>query len=296
MLVEVRAAGLNFPDALIVLGEYQVKPTLPLIPGGEAAGVVASIGDGVTGVGVGDRVIVPMGSAFAGYTVARADQLLRMPDNMSFHQGAGFCITYGTSYYALKQCAKLQEGDTMLVLGAAGGVGITAVEIGKAMGATVIAAASTDEKLEFAREIGADHGINYSTEDLKRRTKALSNGHGVDVIYDPVGGAYTEQAFRAIAWNGRHLVIGFACGTIPKLPLNLPLLKGGSVTGVWWGTWASKFPEESRRNFKELFSMVEQRKLDPRVTQVFGLHDYVEAFKCLTERRAKGKVIFDMTD
>jgi len=294
VLVDVRAAGLNFPDALIVLGEYQVKPALPFIPGGEAAGVVASVGRGVDGVEIGDRVIVPMGEAFASYTVAPAERLLRMPDNMSFHQGAGFCITYGTSYYALKQCASLRPGETMLVLGAAGGVGITAVEIGKAMGATVIAAASTDDKIAFARSVGADHGINYTTEDLKRRAKALTNGHGVDVIYDPVGGAYTEQAFRAIAWSGRHLVIGFACGTIPKLPLNLPLLKGGSVSGVWWGTWAAKFPDESRRNFEELLAMVERGELDPKVTQVFDLDDYVEAFKCLTERRAKGKVIFDM--
>jgi NADPH2:quinone reductase len=294
VLVEVRAAGLNFPDALIVLGEYQVKPSLPFVPGGEAAGVVASVGDDVSTVQPGDRVIVPMGPAFATFTVAQAEHLLKMPDNMTFHQGAGFCITYGTSYYALKQCAAIRPGETLLVLGAAGGVGATAVEIGKAMGATVIAAASTEEKLDFACGIGADHRINYSTEDLKRRTKELSKGLGVNVIFDPVGGAYTEQAFRAIAWNGRHLVIGFACGTIPKLPLNLPLLKGGSVAGVWWGTWASKHPEDSRRNFDELLAMVERGGLSPPVTQVFPLEEYVEAFRCLTERRAKGKVIFEM--
>jgi NADPH2:quinone reductase len=295
VLVEVRAAGLNFPDALIVLGEYQIKPSLPFVPGGEAAGVVAAVGEGVTNVAPGDRVIVPMGPAFATYTLGEAEHLLTMPDNMSFHQGAGFCITYGTSYYALKQCAALQPGDVMLVLGSAGGVGATAVEIGKAMGATVIAAASTEEKLDFACELGADHRINYTTEDLKRRAKELSKGHGVDLIYDPVGGAYTEQAFRAIAWNGRHLVIGFACGTIPKLPLNLALLKGGSVTGVWWGTWAAKHPEDSRRNFDELLAMVGSGELNPRVTQVFPLEEYVEAFLCLTERRAKGKVIFEMS-
>jgi len=213
---------------------------------------------------------------------------------MSFEQAAGFAITYGTSYYALKQQAKIQPGETLLVMGAAGGVGIATIQIAKAMGATVIAAASSEEKLDFACEAGADLRINYSTEDLKEQIKALTKGKGVDVIYDPVGGDFSEQAFRAIAWDGRFLVIGFASGPIPKIPLNLCLLKGASIVGVWWGTWATKFPRESQKNFQELIAMIDGGKFSPLVTEVYPLDDYKAAFASISERRAKGKVILSM--
>jgi len=295
MLVDIKAAGLNFPDSLIIEGKYQVKPPLPFVPGSEAAGVVREIGEGVTRYAVGDRVIctVPTG-AFAEQAIVREAMTLPMASNMTFEQAAGFCITYATSYYALKQRAKIQKGETLLVLGAAGGVGVTAIQIGKAMGATVIAAASTEEKLDFACEVGADLRINYSTENLKERIKELTGGKGADVIYDPVGGDYTEQAYRSIAWYGRHLVIGFAAGPIPKIPLNLPLLKAGDILGVFWGGWSARDPQGSMQNFKELLGMVEDGTLEPITTEVYDFDKYEDAFACLTERRARGKVILSM--
>lgn len=236
LLIDVKAMGLNFPDALIVQGKYQVKPALPFVPGSECAGIVVAVGEGVERFEVGNRVIatLPVG-AFAEQCVVHEDAVMLMASNMSFEQAAGFCITYATSYYAMKQRAKLQPNETVLVLGAAGGVGVTAIQIAKAMGARVIAAASTEDKLDFACDIGADMRINYTTEDLKVRIKELTFGKGVDVIYDPVGGAYSEQAYRSIAWCGRYLVIGFAAGSIPNIPLNLPLLKAGDIMGVYWG-------------------------------------------------------------
>ncbi len=295
MLVDIKAAGLNFPDSLIIEGKYQVKPPLPFVPGSEAAGVVREIGEGVTRYAVGDRVIctVPTG-AFAEQAIVHEAMTLPMASNMTFEQAAGFCITYATSYYALKQRAKIQKGETLLVLGAAGGVGVTAIQIGKAMGATVIAAASTEEKLDFACEVGADLRINYATENLKERVKELTGGKGADVIYDPVGGDYTEQAYRSIAWYGRHLVIGFAAGPIPKIPLNLPLLKAGDILGVFWGGWSARDPQGSMQNFKELLGMVEEGTLEPITTEVYDFDKYEEAFACLTERRARGKVILSM--
>jgi len=295
MLVDIKAAGLNFPDSLIIEGKYQVKPPLPFVPGSEAAGVVREIGEGVTRYAVGDRVIctVPTG-AFAEQAIVHEAMTLPMASNMTFEQAAGFCITYATSYYALKQRAKIQKGETLLVLGAAGGVGVTAIQIGKAMGATVIAAASTEEKLDFACEVGADLRINYATENLKERIKELTGGKGADVIYDPVGGDYTEQAYRSIAWYGRHLVIGFAAGPIPKIPLNLPLLKAGDILGVFWGGWSARDPQGSMQNFKELLGMVEEGTLEPITTEVYDFDRYEEAFACLTERRARGKVILSM--
>jgi|TARA_B110000285_G_scaffold137065_1_gene153496 NADPH2:quinone reductase len=213
---------------------------------------------------------------------------------MSYEQAAGFAITYGTSYYALKQQAKIQPGETLLVLGAAGGVGIATIQIAKAMGATVIAAASTEEKLDFACEAGADLRINYSEENLKDQVKALTGGKGVDVIYDPVGGDFSEQAFRAIAWDGRFLVIGFASGPIPAIPLNLMLLKGASLVGVFWGAWAARFPSESQNNFDELIRMIDSGQFSPLVTEVYPLDQYKAAFASISERRAKGKVILSM--
>lgn len=292
VVVDVAVAGLNFPDTLIIQGAYQFQPDLPFVPGAEAAGRVSAVGEGVEGVAIGDRVIaLGLHGAFAEKWVVPADGLIPIPDVMSDEQAAGFGLTYGTSYHALKDRARLQPGETLVVLGAAGGVGSAAVEIGKAMGARVIAAASTDEKLRFCRELGADDLINYATEDLKNRMRELTGGEGADVVYDPVGGDLSEPALRSTGFGGRFLVIGFASGEIPSIPLNLPLLKVNSIVGVFWGSWSRRQPDASRRNFSELRQMVEEGRLSPRVSQVFSFDDRVEAFTTLTARRAVGKVL-----
>jgi len=295
VLIDVKAAGVNFPDILTVEGKYQFKPPLPFIPGTEVSGVVSKIGDGVTTRKVGDEVVgmVQMGG-FASQAVTSEFTTFLKGASMSFEQAAGFAVTYGTSYYALKQKAQLKAGEVVLVLGAAGGVGIATIQIAKAMGATVIAAASTEDKLDFACEAGADMRINYATEDLKEKVKELTKGKGADVIYDPVGGDFSEQAFRAIAWNGRFLVIGFASGPIPKMPLNLALLKGASMVGVFWGAWSARDPKNSQQNFKELVQMIDRGEFTPLVTEVYSLHDHSAAFGSIAERRAKGKVILAM--
>lgn len=296
IVVDVAAAGINFPDVLSIAGKYQVKTPTPFVPGNEAAGVVSAIGDGVSRIKVGDKVIVTTrGATFAEKCVAEEMTTMPLPDGLNFEQGAGFAVTYGTSYHALKQSANLQPGETVLVLGAAGGVGITAVEIAKAMGARVIAAASSDEKLEFAKSAGADETINYSEVPLKETVKKLTDGNGADVVYDPVGGELADQAFRATAWHGRYLVIGFACGDIPKFSANIALLKEASIIGVWWGTWAAKNPKLQIRNLQEMAQLIAAGKLTPRVTESYALDDYVDAFKAITERRARGKVILRMT-
>ena len=295
ILVDVHAAGVNFPDILVIAGQYQVKTEPPFIPGNEAAGVVSAVGKDVTRFNVGDKVIVmPRGGAFAEQCVA--DEMLSMPlpDGLDYEQAAGFSVTYGTSYHALKQSADLQAGETVLVLGAAGGVGITAVEIAKAMGARVIAAASTDEKLAFAREAGADDVINYTDQPLKDTVKSLTDGNGADVVYDPVGGDLAEQAYRALAWHGRYLVIGFAAGDIPAFPLNIALLKEASVIGVWWGTWAQKNPKLQVQNVIEMAGMIKKGVLKPRVTESYALNDFKQAFAAITGRRALGKVVLRM--
>ncbi len=292
ILVDVAAAGINFPDILIVAGTYQVKTPPPFVPGNEAAGTVAAVGKGVTRFAVGDKVVITTrGGAFAEKCVADEHSAAPLPDGLDMEQGAGFAVTYGTSYHALKQSAKLEPGETVLVLGAAGGVGITAVEIAKAMGARVIAAASSDEKLAFAASAGADETINYSEKPLNEAVKELTGGDGVDVVYDPVGGELAEQAFRATAWHGRYLVIGFACGDIPKFSANIALLKEASIIGVWWGTWAAKNPKLQIRNMMELAAMISDGTLTPRVTESYALDDYKDAFSTITERRALGKVI-----
>lgn len=292
VLVDVKAAGLNFPDTLIIQGKYQVKPDLPFTPGGEGAGVIKAVGEGVKHLKPGDNIIfMCQTGAFAEQVVVPAITAIPMPSSLSFEMAAGITLTYGTSYHALKQRAQLQKGETVLVLGAAGGVGIATVELAKAMGAKVIAAASTDEKLEFCKKSGADELINYSTEDLKTRIKEITDGRGVDVIYDPVGGDYTETAFRSMAPNGRLLVIGFAAGDIPKIPINLCLLKQASLVGVFWGAWVSKNPGEQMQNMKEILAMVEAGSVRASVNDVFDLEDVEKAYACLTERRAKGKVI-----
>jgi NADPH2:quinone reductase len=289
--VRVHAAGINFPDLLIVQGKYQWKPPLPYTPGLEGAGVVEAIGPGVKGVKVGDRVIVSAIHTLADYALATADELHPMPANMTFEEAAGFYITYTTSYYALKQRAQLRAGETLLVLGAAGGVGITAVELGKVMGARVIAAASSPEKLAFCRDAGADEVIDYTQETLKDRVKELTSGRGPDVIYDPVGGALSETAFRTIGLAGRHMVVGFAGGDIPKLALNLPLLKNADIRGVLPEGWAARFPEERRRNIDELLDMIASGRIRPRVGKVYPFEDYAAALKSLSERQALGKSV-----
>jgi NADPH2:quinone reductase len=290
--IRVKAAGLNFPDVLIIQGKYQIQPELPFIPGGEAAGVVTAVGAKVSRVAVGDEVL-SMGAAggFCEEMVTSEFAVFKKPRALSFEQAAGISITYFTSYYALKQRANLQAGETLLVLGAAGGVGTSAIEIGKLMGARVIAAASSDEKLDLCRQLGADEVINYSTESLKDRIKELTAGTGVDVVYDPVGGDLSEPALRGMAWNGRFLVIGFAAGPIPQIPLNLALLKGCSIVGVFWGRFSGEEPEVNASNIAELWDLFNAGKLAPVVTETYPIERYEEAFNCMLERRARGKVI-----
>lgn len=295
VLVDVVAAGINFPDVLSIAGKYQVKTPPPFVPGNEAAGTVAAIGAGVSRFAVGDKVIVATrGDAFAEKCVADEPMTMLLPDGLDFEQGAGFSVTYGTSFHALQQRAKLQAGETVLVLGAAGGVGITAVEIAKAMGARVIAAASNDRKLEFAKSAGADELINYSTTSLKDAVKQLTGGDGADVVYDPVGGDLSQEAFRATAWHGRYLVVGFASGDIPAFPANIALLKEASIVGVWFGTWAAKEPAEHVQNMQQLAQMLAAGKIAPRVTERYPLADYEKAFAAITERRALGKVVLQI--
>lgn len=290
--IDVKAAGLNFPDVLIIQGKYQFQPEMPFIPGGECSGMVAAVGDKVTRYKVGDKVL-SMGAAgaFCEQMVTNEFAVFPMPEGLSFEQAAGVSITYFTSYYALKQRANIQPGETLLVLGAAGGVGTTAIELGKLMGAKVIAAASSDEKLELCKQLGADEVINYSEVSLKDAVKELTGGKGVDVVYDPVGGDFSEPAVRSMAWNGRYLVIGFASGPIPTIPLNLTLLKGCSIVGVFWGRFSGEEPAVNLQNIEELWALFEQGKLSPVVTDCFPIEQYEDAFNCLIERRARGKVI-----
>lgn len=295
VLLDVHAAGVNFPDSLIIQGKYQFKPPFPFAPGGEAAGVISAVGDKVSQYRVGQRVMALTGwGSFAEQVCVPAYNLLPMPDGMDFASAAAFGMTYGTSMHALKQRGNLQPGETLLVLGASGGVGLAAVEIGKAMGATVIAAASSAEKLEVARQAGADQLINYREQSLKDELKKLTGGKGVDVIYDPVGGPLFEEAFRCIAWNGRLLVIGFASGEIPALPANLPLLKGASLVGVFWGAFAQRQVQDNVANFQQLFAWYAEGKLKPLVSQRYSLAEAGQAIDTLAERRAVGKLVIEV--
>lgn len=293
ILLDVHAASVNFPDTLIIEGKYQFKPPLPFSPGGEAAGVVAAIGDKVSHLRVGDRVMGLTGwGSFAEQVAVPAYNVLPIPAQMDFATAAAFGMTYGTSMHALKQRGNLQPGETLLVLGAAGGVGLAAVEIGKAMGARVIAAASSAEKLDVAKQAGADELINYSAENLRDRLKELTGGQGVDVIYDPVGGKLFEEAFRSIAWNGRMLVVGFAAGgDIPALPANLPLLKGAALVGVFWGAFAQRQPQDNAANFQQLFAWHTEGRLRPLISQRFALEQTAEAIAMLGQRKAVGKLV-----
>jgi NADPH2:quinone reductase len=292
LVVSVHACGVNFPDTLIIQGQYQFKPELPFSPGAEVAGVVKEVGPGVTAFRPGDRVIAA--TTWGGYAeevVAEASRCLVMPGDMPFDIAAAFLLTYGTSHHALRDRADLQPGETLLVLGAAGGVGLAAVELGKAMGARVIAAASSPEKLAVCREHGADELIDYTREDLRGRIKAITGGKGVDVVYDPVGGDYSEPALRSMAWRGRFLVVGFAAGKIPSLPLNLPLLKGCSVVGVFWGAFTRNEPERYQAGVKEMLAWVADGRLRPHVSARYPLEQAAEAMRDLTERRVHGKVV-----
>ncbi len=292
VVLTVKAASVNFPDVLIIQNKYQFKPPLPFSPGSELAGVVKEVGAGVTSVRPGDRVIAfTTYGAFAEEVRTEAVRLLPLPERMDFVAGAAFLLTYGTSDHALRDRAALQSGETLLVLGAAGGVGLAAIEIGKALGARVIACASSDEKLAVCREHGADAGINYATEDLRERIKVLTEGHGVDVVYDAVGGPYTEPAFRSLAWRGRLLVVGFAAGEIPKLPLNLPLLKGASAVGVFWGDFARREPRAFAESARQLACWYTEGKLRPHVSQTLPLERAAEAIRLLASRHAKGKIV-----
>lgn len=292
VLVQVHAAGVNFPDTLIIQGKYQFKPDLPFSPGAEVAGVVKSVGEGVKNVRAGDRVIAA--TTWGGYAqqvLAQAERVIPMPEGMPFETAAAFLIAYGTSHHALKDRGELKPGETVLVLGAAGGVGLAAVEIAKAMGARVIAAASSDDKLAVCREHGADATINYATENLRERIKSLTDGRGVDVVYDPVGGDLSEPALRSIAWRGRFLVVGFAAGTIPSLPLNLTLLKGCSIVGVFWGAFVRSEPERNAADLRELVGWLQQGKLRPRISGVYPLERCAEALLQVMDRKATGKFV-----
>ena len=290
--IEVQAAGVNFPDVLIIQNKYQFKPELPFTPGSELAGVVRAVGDGVTHVKPGDRVIAFIGNgAFAQQVVAAAAAVMPMPPGMDFDTAAAITLTYGTSHHAVVDRAQLKAGETMLVLGAAGGVGLAAIEIGKALGARVIAAASSDEKLEVCKAHGADATINYSNQDLREAIKAATDGKGPDVIYDPVGGIYAEPAFRSIGWRGRYLVVGFANGEIPKLPLNLTLLKGASLVGVFWGEFARREPKANLAAMRELMGWLAQGKIKPHISGRYALAETPQALNDMAARKVTGKVV-----
>ena len=305
VVIENKAASVNFPDVLMIQGLYQFQPELPFIPGGESAGIVSAVGDGVENISVGDRVFAMTGmGAFSEKISAHNSSVVKIPDNMGFETAAALPMTYGTSLYALKQRANLKAGETLLVLGAAGGVGLATVELGKAMGARVIAAASTNEKVNLCIQHGADEGFIYPSgvlnrdqqKELSNKIKELSGGIGPNVIYDPVGGSYSEPCLRSIAWEGRYLVIGFAAGAdqIPKMPLNLTLLKGCQIVGVFWGAWVGMHPEENKKNFEELFKLHSEGKINPEVSDSFTLDDGALAIAHLKDRKAKGKVIIEI--
>ena len=303
VVIDVKSGSINFPDVLMIQGLYQYQPPLPFTPGGESAGIISEIGEDVTKFKVGDKVFAMTGTgAFAEKILAHEGSCTLIPDSMDYDSAAALSMTYGTSLYALKQRANIQPGETLLVLGASGGVGIAAIELGKAMGAKVIAAASTQDKIDMCMAHGADEGFIYPSGNLDReqqkelsnKIKELTGGIGANVVYDPVGDSYAEPCLRATAWEGRYLVIGFAAGEIPKIPLNITLLKGCQIVGVFWGAWVGLFPDENKKNFDELFKLHAEGKINPEVSQRYALEDSAEAFSHLANRKAKGKVIINM--
>jgi NADPH2:quinone reductase len=292
ILVDIHASALNFPDVLMIAGKYQSLPPFPFSPGGEIAGTVAAVGEGVTRFKVGDRVFGGTGQGGFAEQIAVPEAAMKpMPDEMSFVEASAISTTYGTSYYALKQRADLKPGETLLVTGAGGGVGLAAVELGKAMGARVIAAASSAEKLAAAKSAGADELIDYSDGELKDKVKALTDGRGADVIYEPVGGDLFEQCMRCVNWYGRILVIGFAAGDIPRVPINLILLKSCQVVGVFYGAWSARYRDEADANFQEILDLYRDGKIKPLVGRTYPLEEYAAALRCLSERQAIGKVV-----
>jgi len=292
LLVEVKAAAVNFPDALIVQGLYQVKPALPFTPGAEISGIVKTVGSDVMHYKPGDNIIAMVGQGgFAEQCIVEEAKAMPLPAGMSFETGAALVLTYGTSLHALKDCGYLKAGETMVVLGAAGGVGISAIEIGKAMGARVIAAASSDEKLALCRNVGADETINYSTENLKSRIEELTGGKGADLVYDPVGGPYTEPALRALGWRGRLLVVGFAAGDIPKIPLNLALLKERAIIGVYWGDSTRRDPAGHLANLHQLQQWFAAGTIRPVVSEHFALEASKDAIAKIANRQVMGKIV-----
>ena len=292
LLIEVRAASVNFPDALMVQGRYQVKPPLPFTPGAEIAGIVKGVGAEVRHYKAGDRVIALTSTGgFAEECVADSAKAMPLPAGMDFETGAALVLTYCTSLHGLKDCGRLKAGETLVVLGAAGGVGISAIEVGKAMGARVIAAASADDKLDLCRRVGADEILNYGTENLKDRINELTGGKGADVVYDPVGGPYTEPALRALAWRGRLLVIGFAAGEIPKIPLNLALLKERSIVGVYWGDSIKHDPAGHLANLRQLQEWYAAGTIRPVVSERFALAAAKDAIASIANRQVKGKIV-----
>jgi NADPH2:quinone reductase len=292
VVAKVVACGLNFFDTLIIAGKYQTKPPFPFSPGGEFAGVVESVGSGVSALEPGDRVM-----GYTNFNAARertavpANQLVKLSADLDFDRAAALTITYGTAYHALAHRAAMRAGETLAVLGASGGVGLAAVELGKVMGARVIACASTDDKLDFARAHGADEVVNYAKEDLRDALKRLGGAHGIDVVFDPIGGVYSEPSVRSLAWEGRHLVVGFAAGDIPKLPLNLVLLKGCAVLGVFWGAWVRRDPARYQASLQQLAQWCAQGKLSCHVQQVYSLAETPVAIKALADRKVMGKLV-----
>ena len=303
VVIDVKSGSINFPDVLMIQGLYQFQPPLPFTPGGESAGIISEVGEDVTKFKVGDKVFAMTGTgAFAEKILAHEASCTLIPDSMDYDSAAALSMTYGTSLYALKQRANIQPGETLLVLGASGGVGIAAIELGKAMGAKVIAAASTQDKIDMCMAHGADEGFIYPSGNLDRdqqkelsnKIKELTGGVGANVVYDPVGDSYSEPCLRATAWEGRYLVIGFAAGEIPKIPLNITLLKGCQIVGVFWGAWVGMCPDENNKNFAELFKLHAEGKINPEVSQKYTLENSADAFLHLANRKAKGKVIINM--
>lgn len=292
VLIQVKACGVNFPDTLMIQGKYQFKPPFPFSPGGEVAGIVKAVGSNVTHLKAGDRVFSLTGhGGFAEEVIGKASSTLPMLPDMNFVTAASTMYTYGTSYHALNDRAHLKPGETLLVLGAAGGVGLAAVQLGRLMGARVIAAASTDEKLAVCRELGANESINYTRDDLRQRVKELTDGNGVDVVYDPVGDRYTEPGVRSLAWRGRYLVVGFAAGSIPSIPLNLALLKGASIVGVFWGAFAQREPKASEANLRQILTWVESGQLKQHIHRIYSLDETATALRALMDRQVIGKAV-----
>ena len=295
ILIAVKACSVNFPDTIIIQGKYQFRPPFPFSPGSDVAGIVLEVGKEGSPFKVGDAVVgfVPFGG-FAEQVLIKASDCFPKPTGMTMVNAAAFLLAYGTSYHALKDRANLLKDETVLVLGASGGVGLTAVELAKRMGAKVIAAASSREKLALCQQFGADEVIHYQEENLKDRIKELTNGKGVDVIFDPVGGSFSEAALRAIAWKGRHLILGFANGEIPKIPVNLTLLKGASIVGVFWGAFAQKEPQKSLANIHQLLTWFSEGKINPHIDKTYSLQDAPKALGDMMDRKVKGKIVIDM--